>query len=85
MKFAVVRPVLVGAMLLCMASFSGRGHSHPAQSKSGNSPAVSSASSNDPWWKHAVIYEVYLRSFQDSNGDGIGDLNFRRLLSTSVR
>jgi alpha-glucosidase len=28
-----------------------------------------------PWWRHAVIYEIYLRSFQDSNGDGIGDLN----------
>ena len=27
------------------------------------------------WWKHAVIYEIYPRSFQDSNGDGIGDLN----------
>ncbi len=29
----------------------------------------------EPWWKHSVIYEIYLRSFQDSNGDGIGDLN----------
>lgn len=28
-----------------------------------------------PWWKGAVIYEIYPRSFQDSNGDGIGDLN----------
>ncbi|MFC3670277.1 alpha-glucosidase [Novosphingobium pokkalii] len=28
----------------------------------------------DPWWAHAVIYEIYPRSFQDSNGDGIGDL-----------
>jgi alpha-glucosidase len=26
------------------------------------------------WWKRAVIYEVYPRSFQDTNGDGIGDL-----------
>ena len=27
------------------------------------------------WWKHAVIYEIYPRSFQDLNGDGIGDVN----------
>ena len=27
------------------------------------------------WWKHAVFYEIYPRSFADSNGDGIGDLN----------
>ncbi|MBV8588393.1 MAG: alpha-glucosidase [Verrucomicrobia bacterium] len=26
------------------------------------------------WWRGAVIYEIYVRSFQDSNGDGIGDL-----------
>ncbi|MEI9979798.1 MAG: alpha-glucosidase [Edaphobacter sp.] len=32
-------------------------------------------SSDNVWWKHAVIYEIYPRSFQDSNGDGVGDLN----------
>jgi glycosidase len=26
------------------------------------------------WWEEAVIYEVYVRSFRDSNGDGVGDL-----------
>lgn len=26
------------------------------------------------WWKNAVIYQIYPKSFQDSNGDGIGDL-----------
>ena len=37
--------------------------------------AQTAQSSSDPWWKHAVVYEIYPRSYQDSNGDGIGDLN----------
>jgi alpha-glucosidase len=31
--------------------------------------------SSAPWWKHAVFYEIYPRSYQDTTGDGIGDLN----------
>ena len=33
------------------------------------------APEGQPWWQHAVFYEIYPRSFADSNGDGIGDLN----------
>jgi alpha-glucosidase len=29
---------------------------------------------SDPWWKGAVIYQIYPRSFADANGDGVGDL-----------
>ena len=29
---------------------------------------------SEQWWKQAVIYQIYPKSFQDSNGDGIGDI-----------
>lgn len=34
----------------------------------------SACGAQPPWWRGATIYQVYIRSFQDSDGDGIGDL-----------
>ncbi len=44
------------------------------------SPAAATATTADlatadaDWWRHAVIYQIYIRSFADGNGDGMGDI-----------
>jgi alpha-glucosidase len=38
-------------------------------------PIAQAQAASDQWWQNAVIYEIYPRSFADTNGDGMGDLN----------
>jgi alpha-glucosidase len=40
----------------------------------GTDPVLADRAANPGWWRDAVFYQIYIRSFADSNGDGVGDL-----------
>src|ERR1700728_1379162 len=63
-------PLLVIQALLCGAILAQTSTADPRALRAAAPP-----SSDQTWWKHAVVYEIYPRSFQDSKGDGVGDLN----------
>jgi alpha-amylase len=67
----------VGTIAMAIAiglgsSIAGPARSHAIETAT---PAASSAAVAGDWWDDAVYYEVFVRSFSDSDGDGIGDLN----------
>ena len=45
-----------------------------SSTKASLAQAIKDQPTGSEWWRHAVIYELYPRSFQDSNADGVGDL-----------
>src|SRR5271163_2379845 len=66
-RFALAAATVIAALFVHAQT------THTSAAKAATS-SKSAAEAND-WWKAAVVYEIYPRSFQDSNGDGIGDLN----------
>jgi alpha-glucosidase len=61
--------------LLLSGALSAQTAAPAAAPTSAQLQAAAQPSTDQTWWKHALIYEIYPRSFQDTNGDGIGDLN----------
>ncbi len=61
----ILRIVFVGIMLLPACK--------PVE-QVGAPPKTDHIQQNRKWWKEAVVYQIYPRSFKDSNGDGVGDL-----------
>jgi len=51
------------------------GCAHSPQPDPAQSAAPASETESTQWWNEAVFYEIFVRSFKDSNGDGIGDFN----------
>ncbi len=71
------RPVLssiLAALTLALASCSGEDPPPPSAPPAVDREAEARRLLSGPdWYRHAVFYELYVRSFQDSDGDGIGD------------
>jgi alpha-glucosidase len=71
-------PLLLAALLfipLSLPSASAQTTTTTSPKATHTPPVRASLDQDNDWWKTAVFYEIYPRSFQDSNGDGIGDLN----------
>lgn len=62
------------APLLVLAFLSLVTCKNPEKPAASAPASENNAISDHKWWKEAVVYQLYPRSFQDSNGDGIGDL-----------
>lgn len=70
---------LCSAAVLCLtaiadANAQGAAAQNPASVQQVAEQQGTTLQGRAPWWRYATIYEIYPRSFQDSNGDGVGDL-----------
>src|SRR5271168_1327981 len=68
--FALAAAIVIAAPAATLSA-----QTHTTAKAASATSAKSAAAADNDWWKGAVVYEIYPRSFQDSTGDGIGDLN----------
>src|SRR5881394_4009586 len=64
-----------GVAFLLAIAFTLSGCSKSQPNPQSSTQQTTSQTSAAPWWKHAVFYELYPRSFADSDNNGLGDIN----------
>ena len=70
------RSLILAMGLICLLSASSAlAQTAGASRDAGTQMPANKFADRTDWWKHAVLYEIYPRSYGDSNNDGTGDLN----------
>jgi glycosidase len=67
--------LLIFVVLLTGCGAPGTSKSAPPANVSTPTSVLAQGTEGHPWWNDSVFYEIFVRSFRDSNGDGIGDFN----------
>lgn len=60
--------------IFLFAASCGQQSNTPTPTNSAQSATTTAKTGERKWWKEAVVYQIYPRSFKDTNGDGVGDL-----------
>src|SRR4029077_3780793 len=64
----------IGAVAVRRGDGAGAGGAQHHWSGPGTPRVRESRPMSRPWWRDAVVYQIYIRSFADSDADGLGDL-----------
>src|SRR5215207_43596 len=66
--------LLISTFAACVPATASPPTANPTAAPT-QTPVASAGTEGFPWWNDAVFYEIFVRSFRDSDGDGIGDFN----------